>query len=109
MKYIELKDLRPGQELILAWKDDYLNQYYPFKVKVKKGEKIVFEDLIESDEIISYVEFHHVIKGFDINNNILIEIGVFDSTEECKKWCDFENKIISKDNKDNIDWDEFWD
>ena len=67
MKYIELKDLRPGQELILAWKDDYLNQYYPFKVKVEKGKKIVFEDLDEPDEIISYVEFHHAIKGFDID------------------------------------------
>ena len=36
MKYIELKDLCPGQELILAWKDDYLEQYYPFNVKVEK-------------------------------------------------------------------------
>lgn len=95
MKYIELKDLIPGQKLILALKDDYLKKYYPFKVKVKKGEKIVFEDLDEPDEIISYIEFHHVIKGFDINNNILIEIGVFDNTEECQKWCDFENKINS--------------
>ena len=97
MKHNELKDLRPGQELILAWKDDYLNKYYPFKVKVEKGEKIVFEDLDEPDEIISYVEFHHTIKGFDINNNKLIEIGVFDSIEECQKWCDFENKINSDD------------
>ena len=97
MKYIELKDLLPGQKLILAWKDDYLNQYCPFKVKVEKGEKIVFEDLDEPDEIISYVEFHHTIKGFDINNNILIEMGVFDSIEECKKWCDFENKINSEE------------
>lgn len=97
MKYIELKDLRPGQKLILAWKDDYLNQYYPFKVKVKKSEKIVFEDLDEPDEIISYVEFHHTIKGYDINNNKLIEIGIFDNIEECQKWCDFENKINSED------------
>lgn len=97
MKYIELKDLRPGQELILAWKDDYLNQYYPFNVKVEKGKKIVFEDLAEPDEIISYVEFHHTIKGFDINNNIVIEMGIFDNIEECQKWCDFENKIISND------------
>ena len=97
MKYIELKDLRQGQELILAWKDDYTQKYCPFNVKVKKGEKIVFEDLEEPDEIISYVEFHHIIKGFDINNNILIEIGVFDSIEECQRWCDFENKINSEE------------
>lgn len=97
MKYIELKDLLPGQELILAWKDDYLNQYYPFKVKVEKGEKIVFEDLDEPDEIISYVEFFHLVKGFDINGNKVIEMGVFDSLDKCKRWCDFENKINSND------------
>lgn len=97
MKYIELKDLRPGQEIILALKDDYLNQYYPFNVKVKKGKQIVFEDLAEPDEIISYVEFFHVTKGFDINNNKIVEIGVFDTIEECQKWCDFENKINSDD------------
>lgn len=95
MKYIELKDLTPGQEIILAWKDDYLNQYYPFNVKVEKGKKIVFEDLDEPDEIISYVEFHYLTKGFDLNNNKIIEIGVFDTVEECQKWCDFENKINS--------------
>lgn len=97
MKYIELKDLLPGQKLILAWKDDYLNKYFPFKVKVKKYEKIVFEDLNEPDEIISYIEFYHVIKGFDINSNKLIEIGLFDNIEECQKWCDFENKINSEE------------
>ena len=107
MKYIELKDLRPGQELILAWKDSYLNQYYPFKVKVKKDKKIVFEDLMEPDEIISYVEFHHTIKGFDINNNIVVEMGVFDNLKECQKWCDFENKINSENYKDDIDWDAY--
>lgn len=95
MKYIELKDLTPGDDIILAWKDDYLNQYYPFNAKVRKGTQIVFEDLDEPDEIISYVEFHHTIKGFDINNNMLIEVGVFDSLEECKGWCDFENKIMN--------------
>ena len=97
MKYIEIKDLTPGDNIILAWADGYLHQYYPFKVKVEKGEKIVFEDLDEPDEIISYVEFHHTIKGFDINGNKIIEIGVFDNMEECKKWCDFENKIISEE------------
>ena len=97
MKYIELKGLRPGQELILAWKDDVMQRYYPFNVKVEKGKQIVFEDLTEPDEIISYVEFHHTIKGFDINNKILIEIGVFDSLEECQRWCDFENKVNSDD------------
>lgn len=107
MKYIELKDLRPGQELILAFKDDYLNKYYPFKVKVEKGKKIVFEDLEEPDEIISYIEFFHLVKGFDINNNKIVEMGVFDNIEECQKWCDFENKINSEDFKDDIDWDAY--
>ncbi len=107
MKYIELKDLRPGQELILAWKDDYLNRYYPFNVKVEKGEKIVFEDLTEPDEIISYIEFFHLVKGFDINGNIVIEMGVFDSLEECITWCNFENKINSDNYKDDIDWDAY--
>ena len=93
MKYIELKDLIPGQELILAFKDDYLKKYYPCNVKVKKCEKIVFEDIFEPYDRISYVEFFHSIKGFDINNNILIEMGVFNNTEECQKWCDFEIKI----------------
>ena len=37
-----------------------------------------------------------VIKGFDINSNKLIEIGLFDNIEECQKWCDFENKINSE-------------
>ncbi len=97
MKYIELKDLYPGEELILAWKDDVTQRYYPFNVKVKKGKQIVFEDLTEPDEIISYVEFHHTIKGFDSNNNIIIEIGVFDTIEECIKWCNFENKLNSDD------------
>lgn len=103
MKYIELKDLRPGQELILAWNDNYLKKYYSFKVKVEKCEKIVFEDLEEPDEIISYVEFHHVIKGFDINNNKIIEIGVFDNIEECKRWCDFENKINSEEYEEDTE------
>ena len=95
MTYIELKDLNAGDSLILARKNDCVNQYYPFEVKVKKDKHIVFEDLDEPDEIISYIEFHHIIKGFDINNNKIIEIGVFDSTEECQKWCDFENEIMN--------------
>ena len=95
MKYIELKDLTPGDDIILAWKDDITQRYYPFNAKVKKGKQIVFEDLTKSDEIMLYIEFFHIIKGFDSNNNIIIEIGVFDTIEECIKWCNFENKIMS--------------
>ena len=97
MKYIELKDLTPGDNLILAFKDlGYNNKYYPFEVKVEKGINIIFIDIEEPDEIISYHEFHHLKKGIDINGNTVIELGVFDNMDECKKWCDFENKLIDK-------------
>lgn len=92
MKYIELKDLDQGDNVILAWRDndDY---WWPYNVIVRKEKDIEFYDVDEQDLPIPLTEFFKLNKGKDIFGNRVFEVAVFDSVDECQNWCDFENII----------------
>jgi len=92
MKFIELKDITNGYEFVVAWKD-YYDYWRPIKVKIKKFKKIEIINL-ENNDLISIMDIIHSKKGKDINNKLIIEIGIFNSLEECQKICDFENRIL---------------
>lgn len=95
MKFIELKDLNAGDSLILAWKDDD-NMWHPYNVIIRKYDpEIEFVDPDETDLSIPSREFHHVVKGYDINGNKIIELGVWNDVKSCQEWCNFENKIMN--------------
>ena len=92
MKFIELKDLNIRDKLIVAVKKD--SEYCPYIVKVVKDTYwIYFQNLNFKSINLDIKNFFHLYKGVDINKQKVYEIGVFDSIEECQKWCDFENEI----------------
>ena len=89
MKQIELKDIGYNK-MIVALKS--LNgTFQPIVVKVKKiGARIWF---VDSENYYHITELMNFVKGVDINGKLVRELLVFDSVEECQKWCDFENEI----------------
>lgn len=91
MKFVELKDLNQGDNIILAWRDD--DYWWPYNVIVRKEKSIEFYDVDEQDLSISLREFFKLDKGKDIFDNQIFEVVVFDSVNECQDWCNFENSI----------------
>ena len=91
MKYIELKDLEQGANIVLAWKDDE-GKWWPHEVEVHKEKGIKFYD-IDKCIPIPLMEFFKSFKGMDKYQNKIFEVAVFDSINECQNWCDRENKF----------------
>lgn len=90
MKFIELKDLNQGDNIILAWRDDH-EYWWPYEVEVHKEKGVEFYDVYEQDLSIPLREFFTLYK--DIFGNRIFEVVVFDSVDECQNYCNFENNM----------------
>lgn len=101
MIQIEIKDLETGKEYNVAY---FKNKHWiPCVVKVVKEYTIslvcpqhIEHSPLEYNKEYAIHEFYHEYRGTDLFGNKFRMLNCWNTSKECKEWCDKENKFRDK-------------